>query len=326
MTVTLTIAGRTVELDDNESEACLRRLVFVTRQYLWLHNRFRFDDHFRAWEQHNRGHSVNVVLWAVEAVGGANLPPASLARRLKRQRDQIDRTLNPRQIDKFFPRYGRWQPAATRFCNDMARYREAMMLGTARTIRVLEVTRDASFMTLQVCAGILTGGSSAAATTAGATMLRAAGQAFVIQQLEHQATRLGRSMAGQNVTIDETARDVGDSAINAVRDAALGEVVNRFMKPLVGVVQDAALREVSRGRLAEGVAMGVAEDRMRAVVQDAINHFVKRRANETRSYLRECQKARGANACAATFGDRLMQNRQFRSDVEQRLERAAARR
>jgi len=164
MPYVLQINGRTVVLDDQDARGMLDQLVRQTRIQLW--NRAGgpdsyFSHYYRVWEQHNRCHAVNLFVLAMEALGGANLPPANWANRLRRTQQQLGRMIRPASIGNFYQQYPNWNRAQARFVRDMKTYMNRMQTGAGRTVTVLELTRDSSFAILGVCASILTAGAGA---------------------------------------------------------------------------------------------------------------------------------------------------------------------
>ena len=325
MPITVRLNGRVVTLDDSDITRLQRGLVQATRQYVWLMPRLRFDGHYRNWAYHNRGHSFNVMLLVVEAVGGATLPNARVAAMLKRRRDMMDRMMNPRGMRNFYALYPAWIRGSSRFCRQMSQYMDNMMVGTAQTVRALEITRDASFVTLNVCANILSMGSASAFTVAGSAaagaLVRGAAIAYVTRALENASTRLGRTLAGNPPTAQESATEAVNAAVNAVPDSAMGAIIGAIMGPLTQNVSNAAAREIARGNIADGVLMEVAIDRLNGTIGQIIDNFIQRHPADIRALLRNAGTSRNNAQTAQIVADGLMRNRQFRRDLDTRLQR-----
>ncbi|GGH25827.1 hypothetical protein SAMN05444007_103175 [Cribrihabitans marinus] len=329
---TVEINGQLVTLTDGEARNLVRRLIRQTRLHVWNSPKFRFEQHYQNWSYHNRGHAVNLFLWVVETVGSATLPAASRANRLNSQKQRLERMLNPSGILNFYNQFARWQRDAARFARDMNTYMDRVRSGTTSTVRVLEITRDGSFLTLQACAALLSGGATAGAsaavaggTGAGTALIQAAASSFIINEMENSATRLGRAMAGETVTVDETVEDVVNNALDSVADGMLGAIVGKFMGPLSDEITDAAERQIRRGNLLGGVSGQLTADQINGAVQDSIDQFIGRRPSDVRAMLREIQSARNKRAAAQAARERLMRNRAFRQVLERNLQARARR-
>ena len=155
--------------------------------------------------------------------------------------------------------------------------------------------------------------------------MQAAATNFIITEMENSATRLGRAMGGENVTVDETVQDVVNNALDSVSDAMLGAIVGKFMGPLSDEITDAAQRQIRRGNLLGGVSGQLTADQINGVVQDSIDQFIGRRPSDVRAMLREIQNARNQRAAAQAARERLMRNRAFRQVLERNLQARARR-
>lgn len=326
----LEINGQTVILNDEDVRRIMDRLVRQTRIQVW--NRVggpdsMFSSYYHIWEQHNRCHAINIFVLTMEVLGSAHLPDASWANRLRRQQRQLERLLRPNTLARFFDRLPRFVRDQGRFVRAMQTYRSRMIDGANATVRILEITRDTSFLTLSVCATILSAGAASGAAATAATTTRALGEAaarqFLLTQIQHSATRLGRSMAGERVTARETVNDIVSTAIDSVRDAGLGAIVGHFMGPLTNQLSTYAAREVARGNILRGVAAEMSKSKIEGVLPDLINQFIQRNPREIRRLLNMCVTARDARGQANIVANGLMQNRNFRRLLEERLERVA---
>lgn len=326
MPVTIEINGQMVTLEDNEVQTVLRRLVSEFRQRVWLPASSSFIYRYGRWEWHynERNHPIH---WVIEAVGGADLPQAGTARRLKRRHDQLARLMNPQSISQFFAGFNNWQRDAARFRQSMRQYLNDFDAGGGTSVQILTITRDASFVTLQVCAALSTGGASVSASAAaaaatqgaGAALVRSAATTFVVNEIRNGATRLGRTMAGETVTVQDTLNEIGGSALSSVSDAMLGEILGHFMRPLKDMVTQAAMREIRSGRMMNGVTLEIANDRFAAAVADSIT-AMQRRPRDLRQALQDTPQARSPDAAARSTSQHLMANRNYRAELVRRLE------
>lgn len=318
MPITFELDGRTVTLTEAEAEDVLRRMVSLVRVRMRNPAVFRFDNHYRRFAEHNRYRSVNFILHVVETAGGATLPNAGRTNRLKRERDSLERMLRPNQLPAFLTRFAAWNLNSADFCNEMVRYAEKMELGTTRTIRVLNLTRQASFQLLQVLAVVATGGGAAAGGAA-ARVAATAGRAFVVHMLEQSATDLGRAMAGDPPTVSETGQQIVQRAVGSLTDAMLGHAIGDLMEPITGVLAPAAQRELRNGNLLRSVTITFSEDQVHGAVQNALRAFAQRAPAELRRIMGGSD-ARNRSAAAAQIASGVMANRQFRAQLERCLE------
>ena len=330
MPFVLTISGRTLVVDDSDATAALDRIVRFTRTQVWPRAGgpdSLFHSYYRIWQHHNRYHSVNLFLWTVEALGRATLPPASHVNRIRRLNARLGRSISASRIDDFYEGLGEYNRLQGRFVRDMRVYLDRVIGGTGTLITVSEITRDASFLTLSVAAGILTGGASTAAevaaASAGTALLRTAASSFLITQLEHSATNLGRTMAGERVTYAETGSEIVTDAIASLTDAGLGAVVGRFLEPLTGDVTTFARREIERGSLIRGMSLEISNSQLQSAVTGAIQDFMRRSASTVRALLTACRDERNARGYARIFAEGFMQDRTFRRLLEEQIEAIA---
>ena len=323
MTVTVEINGQSVTLEDNEVNALIRRLVGEVRQRIWMPAAGLFRSSFGRWEWHFNERR-NPIHWVIEAAGGADLPNASTARRLKRRHDQLNRLVTPQGISRFFDGFANWQRDAATFRRNMSRYLNDFEGGGETSVQVLTITRDASFLTLQVCAAISTGGASAGASAAaasggaGTALVRAAATTFVINEMRNSSTRLGQALSGRPMSMRDTLNQIGANALSSTSDAMLGEIVGHFIRPLKDMISNAAIREVRNGNLVRGVALEMGNDRIVAIVGEAVN-AVQRQPRVLRPALRDTPRARSADDAARSTSRHLMANRDFRADLARRL-------
>jgi len=331
MPYVLQINGRTVVLDDQDARGMLDQLVRQTRIQLW--NRAGgpdsyFSHYYRVWEQHNRCHAVNLFVLTMEALGGANLPPANWANRLRRTQQQLGRMIRPASIGNFYQQYPNWNRGQARFVRDMKTYMNRMQLGAGRTITVLELTRDSSFVILGVCASILTAGAAsgpaaAAASSTSGALVRAAASQFLVNQISSSATRLGRSLAGERVTTRETVDDIVNSALQSVPDAMLGGIIGKFMGPLTNRLSVYAGRELARGSLIRGVTLELSRSQIEAAIGRAVDRMLGRQPIDIRRILESSAGERDNRGHANVMADGLMQNRNFRRLLGEELQNQA---
>jgi hypothetical protein len=324
MPITGEVNGQAVLLDNAQVGRLSRELVRLVRLKLWLAPAARFDMHYQNWHWHNRGHSVNLFLWIVEGLGGATLPSPSIANRLKRQKQQLERLLAPRTIPEFLLRFARWQREAALFARAMNAYLGRVRGATMATVPVLRIVRKASFITLQICAALYTGGASAAASGAVAGLARGAATNFLTREMNYHATQLGRLMSGENVTVDETVDGVINNAIDSVGDRLLGGIVGKFIGPLTSEISGAAQREIASGNLARGVALGALNSRLTNAVKQSVNVMIQRHPTDIRAMLSELRRASNERAAATRAREILMRNRSFRRILERNLEAESA--
>lgn len=323
MTITVELNGQLITLEDNEVQALMRRLVGEVRQRIWMPASGLFRSSFGRWEWHfgQRRHPIH---WVIEAAGGADLPNASTARRLKRRHDQLNRLVTPQGISRFFEGFANWQRDAATFRRNMSRYLNDFEGGGERSVQVLTITRDASFLTLQVCAAIASGGATAGASAAaatggaGAALARAAATTFVINEMRNSSTRLGQALAGRPMTMRDTVAQIGQNALQSTSDAMLGEIVGHFIRPLKEMLSNAAIREVRNGNLVRGVTLEMGNDRITGIVGEAVNEL-QRQPRRLRPVVRDVPRARSADEAARSTSRHLMANRDFRTLLARRL-------
>ncbi|QYK43360.1 MAG: hypothetical protein KF887_09835 [Paracoccaceae bacterium] len=325
----LRIGSQVVILDDADADRVLTQLVRMVRLQVWGRAGgpdSYFQSYYRIWQSHSRYHDINLFLWTVEALGGATLPSSANVNRLRNLNRALNSCLTPRRIGEFFRRFPEYDRRQGRFVRDMRRYLDRVVGGTGTLITIAEVTRDASFFTLSVCAGILTAGAStaaeAAAVTTGSALMRSAASTFLISQIEHCATNIGRTMAGERVTYSETGSEIMNDAIGALTDAMLGEVVGHFLEPLVGDVTTFARREISRGNLTGGMSMEITNTMLEDAVTGAIQQMLREGPGTVRRLLEACRGSSGPRAYARLFAEGFMQDRLFRRLLEAQIQRA----
>ena len=332
MTYILRIGSQTVILEDADAERVLTQLARQVRTQIW--NRAGgpdsyFQSYYEIWQRHNRYHSVNLFLWAVEALGGAELPSASTVNRIRSLNRTLGSSLTPRRIGTFFREFPDYNRRQGRFVRDMRRYLDRVIGGTGTLITISEYTRDASFLTLSACASILTAGGSTAAEVAaasvGSALMRSAATNFLISQIEHSATNLGRTMAGERVTYSETGDEIVSDAVGALTDAMLGEVVGHFIGPLTGEVTTFAQREIARGNLTRGMSMEITNTMLSNAIVASIQQFLRDGPGAVRRLLEQCRGLTGARAYARLMAEGFMQDRLFRRILEEQIEVCARR-
>jgi len=327
MPQTFEFNGQLVTMTDGEFRSTLQRLIREVRVNVWLKSSMPFIlKHDRwLWHYRERGHPIH---WIIEAVGGADLPSTTTANSLKRRHDRLERLLNPTGIVTFFDRFDQWQREAARFRSAMRNYLNDFDAGGGISVRVLTVTRDGSFITLGLCAALLSGGATlsasaaAAAATEGAAaaLVRSAATSFVIKEIKNGATRLGRTLAGETVTVEDTLREIGGSALSSVSDAMLGGIIGRFIAPLKSQLTAGAMREIRSGRLASGVAVELTNSQIVSAIVRAINNLSPA---DLRFALRDTPQARSERECAQSTSRHLMANRNFRRQLDRNLQAEA---
>jgi hypothetical protein len=326
MSGTYEINGQLVTLTDAEERALMRQLIRHTRFNIWNHISSPFCHSYRNWSWHYSQRS-NPIHWIIEAAGGANLASATFANRVKRRHDRLDRSISPTGILYFYQNLNSCQSDMVSFRRSMRRYLRSFNAGGGRTIRALTITRDVSFMTLQVCAALVSGGATAGASAglaaaggASAALVRTAATGFVINEMRNSSTRLGRTLAGETITTQETLREIGGTALSSVSDAMLGQIIGRFLGPLKDQLRTAALREIQGGRLASGVAIEATNSQIDAAITQTINNLPPR---DLRSALRDTPQASSERECARSTSRHLMANRNFRRQLERNLQDSA---
>jgi len=306
-------------MDDADVRRSLDRLLRQVRVCVWNPAGSRdslFMSAYNNWARHSRFHSVNLFVLTMEVLGGADLPPASLANRLKRERDQLERLITAQGITRFFDRFARWVRESRRFVRAMNQYQSRMIEGAGTTVTILELTRDGSFMILGVCATFLTGGAAsgpALATAQGATgaVLRTAASNFVLSQIQSGATRVGRQLAGEQLSTRETANDIINDAINQLSDAMVSAIIGKFLGPLLDDLGSFAQREVARGSIFRGVATDLTRSQIESAVQRTLDRMIGRQPTDIRNLLRDSQGARNNRATASSMANGLQQNRNY---------------
>lgn len=326
--------GQRLELTSTEGRRLLNQLCQLVDRHMFSKPRLRFDRWYRCWTYHDRAGAQYLIRLTLELVGGVDLPPASQANRLKRQRDRLAQMLNPRDISRFLDEFPRWQRKSAQFCNKMVHYQDGIEVGGARTVRVLEITRDASFLVLQVCAAISTAGASTAASgaaaaasaatsSAGTALARQAATAFVIREMQNSATRLGRQLAGDPPTVAQTMNEVETSILMSATGAAFGEIVGTIMRPMSDVIGRVVQQEIRRGNMGVGITIEAAHNQMTGIIEGAIRDFMGQSESDFRRIVREARDARDRRSLGQQVGTQLMNNRNFRRGLENRLQRAA---
>ena len=321
------IGGRTAVIEDSDVRHLLNQLVRHTRIQLWMRAGGRdsmFEHYYKVWEDHNRCHSINLFVWVMEGLGGAELPPASYANGLRREQRRLAGLLRPNRLDRFyqgFPAYNRRQAL---FVRKMKVYQSSMITGAGRTQRVLELTRDMSFATLSVCATILTagaasGGAAAAASSGTGALMREAATQFVVSQIQTCANDVGRRLAGERVTAAETVDGILDNALNAVPNALLGRLLGHFRTPLQSQLAASAARALARGQLLRGVAAELTNSQIEAAVSRAIDRMLNRQPGDIRRLLGLGSRESNPRGNANVMANGLEQNRNFQRFLELEL-------
>lgn len=328
--IRIEIGGRIVEIDEASAPRVLGRLVWLTRRNVWNPAHFRFMNHFQTWETHARLHDFNLGLRFAELLGGASLPSAASARALKREHDRLQNRLNPGGIQRFFAQFGRWYGRSTRFCKTMVEYNRRMEVGTTRTIRVLEVTRDASFLTLSICAAALTGGGAAAASGAvargaGTVLVRQAAANFLVSQMEATATRLGRAMGGGATNRGQSTLDsMWQSYVDSMTAAAFSAFLGPLSRPITNYCGTASAAAFRRGAIGQGLAWEAVSDRLTAAAQATVQWFFDTHPENAREPVRRLSGREDEAAVARAVGAHFMNNRTFLRRLDQEV-RARAR-
>jgi len=330
---TIVLNGQTLELTDSEIRDVINQLCRLIERHMFSAPRMRFDRWYDCWTYHNQAGAQYLIRLTLEFAGGVDLPPASLARRLKRKRDQLARMLNPRGVSRFLDEFPRWQRDCALFCNSMVEYQDGIDMGGQRTVRALELTRDGSFVLLQVCAAISTAGASTAAsgaavatTSAGTALARQAATAFVVREMQNSATRLGRSLAGAPPTTAETVDEITTSILMSASGAVLGQIAGTIMRPMGDTIGRMVEQEVRRGSLGNAIALETINNQVGGLVENAIRDFIGQNENDFRQLVRNNRAARDQRSLGQQVGNEMMRNRNFRRRLETRLERAATRR
>lgn len=325
--------GRTIVLEDGDVRAALNSLVRQSEVQLWGRAggpNSLFTHYLNVYDEHARFHSVNLFVQVMEVLGGADLPPASFANRLRRQQTTLSRQLNPRGIGRFYQDFSRFNRDQARFVNMMKRYQSGMISGATTTVQVLEVTRDSSFLVLGTCANILTAGAAsgpvaAAASASGGALLRGAASSFILNEIRNGATRVGRVLAGERVTAAETGQEILNSALNAIPDAILGQLVGKFLKPLTNSLTNTVTREIARGNLFGVLQADLTKGQIEAAVGRAIDYIIGRRPIDVRRMLLNGRNERNPRGQANAMSNDLMRNRNFQGLLRSFLGQAAER-
>jgi hypothetical protein len=326
---TYELNGQLITVNDNEMRVLTRQLIRHSQFNIWNGVSSPFSHSYRRWRWHDDQRS-NPIHWIMEAAGGAELPSQSWANRVKRNHDRLSTSFTPAKILYFYDNLNAWQREAAIFRRAMRNYLNAFDAGGGRAVRVVTIARDGSFITLQVCAALLSGGATvsasvaAMATAEGATiaLVRGAATNFVINEMRNGSTRVGRTIAGETITTEDTLREIGASALSSAKDAMLGGILGRFLGPLKNLLNAAALREIRSGRLLSGVAVELTNSQIESAITDTINSL---RPVELRSALRDTPQARSEQECAQSTSRHLMENRNFRRQLELNLNLRAAR-
>ena len=316
--------GQMIALEDNERRALLAQLIRQTRFNVWNKISSPFCHSFNRWTWH-RNQQNNPIHWVIEAAGGADLPPPTTASRLKARHDKLDKSITAAKIQYFYQNLDAWQRQSAFFRRSMRNYLNAFDAGGGRAVRVLTVAREGAFITLGVCAALLTGGATASASAAAlattegaaAALVRTAATNFVLNEIRNGSIRVGRQIAGETITTEDTLREMGDSALSSARDAMLGGILGRFIGPLKDQLTAAATREIRNGRLFNGMAIELTSSQIESAITDTINNL---RPAEQRSALQGIPQARSTRECARTASRNLMTNRNFRRQLERNLE------
>jgi hypothetical protein len=319
MPYVLQIRGRTAVVEDAEVRRLLDRLIRQTRIRLWARAGgpdSMFEHYYHVWEQHNRCHSINLFVLTMELLGGADLPSANQANRLKREQAKLTGLLRPNSIHTFYQRFSAFNRKQAIFVRQMKAYQSRMITGAGRTVRVLELTRNTSFATLSVCATILTAGAAssgaaAAASSGTGALLREAATQFVVSQIQTSANDVGRLVAGERVTGRETVEGILDNALNALPNAMLGGLVGKFMGPLTGQLSTAATRALRSGSILRCVGAELSRNQIEAAVTRAIDRMMNRQPGDIRRYLHSSRRERNNAGHATVMANGLSQNRTY---------------
>ncbi len=335
------LTGQQLELLDEDMQVLRRNLVRVTQRHVFPQPSRRFDRWCDRWDYfENRS---NVIDWILTVAGGAQLPRASTVNVLKRGRSRLEARLNLKGIATFYEEFPRWQRGAAHFANRMDQFETDFYNGGDRAVRVLEITRTASFITLAACATLMTAGAASgaagaaatassaasASTTSGAVVAGLARQAavnFTIREMQNGATRLGRVLSGDPPSAIETENEIIESALIAAGGAGLSALLGILMAPMTNTATTTAARMIQRGNLAEGVAMETISGQLSGMVESTIRRFLGADERSFRRLIQETSSARNPRQRGQQIGERLMNNRAFRDQLGRNLERAASRR
>lgn len=323
MSYTICLNGQLITLEERDTRALVRRLIRETRRHLWNRASGPFLHAHGRWRWHHQRRN-EPIHWIIEAVGGADLPTETRVNQLKRRHDRLERNLSPGGILDFYDNFNAWQRDAASFRRSMRNYLNDFDAGGGRSVQVLTLTRNLSFMTLQGCALALTAGASSAASAAavasqgvGTALVRSAATNFVVNEIQNGATRVGRSLAGEVLTTSDVQREIGLNALNSVSDAMLGQIIGRFLRPLKDALSRAALREIRSGRFVRGIGIDVASQSIDAAIANSLKAL---RPQDLRNVLRDIALSGSARECAQSTADNLMENRRFRELMERHLQ------
>jgi len=331
-TQTVVFNGQRLQLDQSQMRRLQRHLISEVRLRVWMPVRNTFDNAYAQYRWHEQQARFPFFHWILEAAGGAgSLPDARIVSRLKQERDQLDRRVQPNGVLRFFNDLPGFVRRSSEFRRNLWRYTSRWETGGRRVVRVLTITRDQSVTVLSGLATLYTGGGSAV----GGAMLRATGSRaaaalaegaatnFLLGQMERAVSRMGRILAGEQVSPRETLDNLAPAAIQSVSDAALGEIVGRIMGPIQDLMAAQVERELARGNLLRGVTLDYARGQLQSMLAEAIQDFTRRRASDTRRVLSSLRGNENEQAAARAVCDGLMANRNFRQALEQRLRQEA---
>jgi len=335
MPYVLDVRGQTVVLEDAEARQVLDRLVRATRRDVWARlggPDSQFTHYYRVWEHHQQAHDrFDVFVMLMEGLGGARLPAANWARRLRRQQNQLVTKLRGPTLGGFYRLLPPFARAQARFVTEMKTYMSAMQSGGTSAVVGLRITRDASFLVLAACATVLTAGAASAAVTTTARAAMAAGarglaadaaRSFAITQLEHCATGIGRMLSGERISASVMGQDLIDTALSSMGNAALGRVVQGFIRPLSSYIGQMVARELVRGSLGRQLVQELTQSQIEGAVGEALRRFVSGSPGDVRQALSAARNARNRDGIARSMSTSLMGNRNFRRAIEAALPRA----
>lgn len=319
-----------IEIESGEASTMLNQLSVQTRRQVFAPHKAHFDRWVMRWQYYANLSGFMRELF--EVAGGTDIPRQSRMSSLVRRSRQIERSLAPRTIDRFFNDFPSWYRDSMRFCNDMTTYVNRFEEGGARTVRVLEFTRDRSFEALQVLATIASGGTAgpagaalraAAQQTAGRALVQNAAVSFVTRGVRDCAGNLGNAMAGTPVSGDVVLDQIRSNALSSVSDAMLGEILGFFARPLTSGIKALTEQAIRRGQFGSAVTMELVRGKLESVIWETIQEYLSRRAREIRRMIEKAIVERNAAAMGQRGASILMGDRNFKTALQRNLENLA---
>jgi hypothetical protein len=246
----------------------LRELV---RQEIWGQMRNNFDMAYGRWKVLNEHRLTNWMFAALGALDtSVSLPQTTRVKRLKFLRNRLDHSLQTAAgLVDFLERLQEFQTGSERFRRQLYVYLGHYAGGAEVTVTALTIVENVSFIAVSILASIISLGAAPAAAGAagiGEALLGAAARTFVITQMQHQADRLGRTMAGDVVPWSETRDDLYGSAVDTLSSAMLGQLTQRLLPGMSTTLNRVVREELANDQTSREMLLSLTRFRIQSML------------------------------------------------------------